>query len=33
MPIFHYSDGFYNVRRRYSSIGTIAPVIFEYLYH
>jgi len=33
MAIFHYIEGFYNVRRRHSSIGTIAPVIFENQYH
>lgn len=33
MAIFHYIEGFYNVRRRHSSIGTIAPVIFEKQYH
>jgi len=33
MAIFHYIEGFYNVRRRHFSIGTIAPVIFENQYH
>ncbi|MCH8247304.1 MAG: hypothetical protein IH951_12965 [Bacteroidetes bacterium] len=33
MAVFHYVEGWYNPRRRHSSIGTISPVIFENQYH
>lgn len=33
IALFHYIEGFYNPRRRHSSIGTIAPIIFENQYH
>ncbi len=33
MAIFHYLEGWYNVRRRHTSIGTIAPIAFENQYH
>lgn len=33
IAIFHYIEGWYNPRRRHSSIGTISPVIFENQYH
>ncbi len=31
--VFHYIEGWYNPRRRHSSIGTISPVISENQYH
>ncbi len=33
IAVFHYIEGWYNPRRRHSSIGTISPVIFENQYH
>lgn len=27
--IFHYVNGFYNPRRRYSYLGNISPLVFE----
>ena len=33
MAIFHYIEGFYNVRRRHTSIGTISPLTFENEYY
>ncbi len=33
MAILYYIEGFYNVRRRHSSIGTVSPLTFENRYH
>ena len=33
MAIFHYIEGFYNIQRRHTSIGTISPLTFENQFH